>query len=192
MPMFTQSRLNFKKWLYNNKLHYKFSANSRKVMHLVYTIFHHNFVTNFALHFISTICESYTGYKQWFFSKILYLSTYFLKKLFSCKDFWYDLRLPAYWKISIGSIELISGRMDIAFAPETEDTGSIRGRVKPGMWERKRWKRLIFCESGSTLMKEVGSGSELGSESVEKELEVEAIFSKSVASGFSNWLKPLG
>ena len=31
-------------------------------------------------------------------------------------------------------------------------------------------------------MKEVGKGSELGSESVEKELEAEAIFSKSGAS----------
>ena len=48
------------------------------------------------------------------------------------------------------------------------------------------WKRLIFCGSGSTLMGEVGSGSELGSESVEKELEAEAIFSKSGASEFSN------
>ena len=45
-----------------------------------------------------------------------------------------------------------------------------------GSWQWKRWKRLIFCGSGSTLMKEVGSGSELGSESVEKELEAEAIF----------------
>ena len=56
------------------------------------------------------------------------------------------------------------------------------------------WKRLIFCGSGSgsTLMKEVGSGSELGSESVEKEPEAEAIFSKSGASGFSTWLQPLG
>ena len=35
-------------------------------------------------------------------------------------------------------------------------------------------------------MKEVGSGSELRSESVEKVLEAEAIFSKSGASGFSN------
>ena len=35
-------------------------------------------------------------------------------------------------------------------------------------------------------MKEVGSGSELGSETVEKELEAEASFSKSGASGFSN------
>ena len=35
---------------------------------------------------------------------------------------------------------------------------------------------LIFCESGSALMREVGSGSELGSKSVEKELEAEAIF----------------
>ena len=41
-------------------------------------------------------------------------------------------------------------------------------------------------------MKEVGSGSELGSESVEKKLEADAIFSKSGASGFSNWLQPLG
>ena len=37
-------------------------------------------------------------------------------------------------------------------------------------------------------MKEVGSGSE----SVDKELEAEAIFSKSGASGFSNWLQPVG
>ena len=35
-------------------------------------------------------------------------------------------------------------------------------------------------------MKEIGRGSELGSESVEKEPEAEAIFSKSDASGFSN------
>ena len=45
---------------------------------------------------------------------------------------------------------------------------------------------INFCGSGSTLMKEVGSGSKLGSESVEKEQEAEAIFSKSAASGFSN------
>ena len=43
-----------------------------------------------------------------------------------------------------------------------------------------RRKRLIFCGSGSgcALIKEVGSGSELGSQSVEKELEAEAIFFK--------------
>ena len=41
-------------------------------------------------------------------------------------------------------------------------------------------------------MKEGGSGSELGSESVKKELEAEAIFSKSGATGFSNWLQSLG
>ena len=40
------------------------------------------------------------------------------------------------------------------------------------------WKRLIFCGSGSALIKESGSRSKLGSESVEKELEVEAIFFK--------------
>ena len=40
-------------------------------------------------------------------------------------------------------------------------------------------------------MKKVGSGSELGSESVEKEPEAEAISSKSGASGFSNWLQSL-
>ena len=55
----------------------------------------------------------------------------------------------------------------------------------------KRLKCLIFCGIGSALMKEVGSGSELGSESVEKELEAEAIFLKSGASGFSNWLQTL-
>ena len=41
-------------------------------------------------------------------------------------------------------------------------------------------------------MKEVGSRSELGSESVKKEPEAEAIFFKSGASRFSTWLKPLG
>ena len=41
-------------------------------------------------------------------------------------------------------------------------------------------------------MKEIGSGSELESESVEKESEAEAIFSKSDASGFSNRLQLLG
>ena len=48
---------------------------------------------------------------------------------------------------------------------------------KAGMWKRKR---LIFCGSGSgsALMKEVGSGSELGSKSVGKELEAEAVFFK--------------
>ena len=50
------------------------------------------------------------------------------------------------------------------------------------------WKRLNFCGSGSTLMKEVGNGSE----SVEKELEAEVIFSNSSAAGFSIWLQPLG
>ena len=40
-------------------------------------------------------------------------------------------------------------------------------------WKRKQ---LIFCGSGSTLMKEGGSRSELGNESVEKELETEAFF----------------
>ena len=38
-------------------------------------------------------------------------------------------------------------------------------------------------------MKEVESGSDLASESVKKKLEAEAIFSKSGASGFSNWLR---
>ena len=46
--------------------------------------------------------------------------------------------------------------------------------------------------SGSALMKEVGSGSELGSENVGKEQEAEAIFSKSGASGTLKWLQPLG
>jgi len=32
-----------------------------------------------------------------------------------------------------------------------------------GMWKRKRWKLLNFCESESTLKKEAGSGSEFGS-----------------------------
>ena len=47
-----------------------------------------------------------------------------------------------------------------------------------------------FCRSGSTLVKEFGSRSELESKSVEKELEAKAIFSKSGASEFSNWLQP--
>ena len=41
-------------------------------------------------------------------------------------------------------------------------------------------------------MKQIGSESELESKSVDKELEAEAIFAKSGASGFSNWLQPLG
>ena len=65
----------------------------------------------------------------------------------------------------------------------------LKFSFEPGMWERKR---LIFCISGNTLMKEVGSGSVLRSESVEKELEEEVIFVKSGTSGFSNWLQPLG
>ena len=62
-----------------------------------------------------------------------------------------------------------------------------------GSGSLKQFKRLIFCGSGSNLMKEVGSGSELGSERAEKELEAEAFFSKSGTFGFySNWLQPLG
>ena len=49
------------------------------------------------------------------------------------------------------------------------------------LWKRKRFDK-----------KEVGRGSELGSKNVEKELEVEAIFSKSGASEFSNLLQQLG
>ena len=49
-----------------------------------------------------------------------------------------------------------------------------------GMWKRKRKLEAVeavnFCGSRSILMKEAGSGSELRSESVEKELEAEAIF----------------
>ena len=60
------------------------------------------------------------------------------------------------------------------------------------MWKRKWWKWLIFSGNGSTLMKEDGSESELGSKSVEKEPEEEAIFPKSGASGFSTWLQSLG
>ena len=63
------------------------------------------------------------------------------------------------------------------------------------MWKRKR--KLEAVEAVNFLWKrkrkhfdekEVGSGSELGSESVEKELEAEAVRSKSGASGFSTWL----
>ena len=39
-------------------------------------------------------------------------------------------------------------------------------------------RRLIFCGRGSTLMIQVESGSELGCESFEKELEAEAKNSK--------------
>ena len=71
--------------------------------------------------------------------------------------------------------------------------GSFQG-LETGMWKQKRRKRLVFCgsRSGSALMREVGSESELGSESVEKDLEAQAIFFKSGASGFSNWRQPLG
>ena len=60
-----------------------------------------------------------------------------------------------------------------------------------GSWKQKRWKRFIFCGSGSTLMKEVGSGSELGSESVEKEPEAEAFFQNQALPdfqpGYNRW-----
>ena len=68
-------------------------------------------------------------------------------------------------------------------------TKVISRASKAGMWKWKleaeavnflwKWKRRHFDES-------VGSGSDLKSESVEKELEAEAIFTKSGASGFSN------
>ena len=51
-----------------------------------------------------------------------------------------------------------------------------QGNLESGMWKRKQWKRLNCCGSGSTLMKEVGRGSELGSVSVEKEPEAGAFF----------------
>ena len=58
-----------------------------------------------------------------------------------------------------------------------------------GSGSLKQFKRLIFGGSGSNLMKEVGSGSELGSERAEKLLKAEAFFLKSGAFGFySNWL----
>ena len=41
-------------------------------------------------------------------------------------------------------------------------------------------------------MEEVGSGSKLGSESVEKQPEAEAIFSESGASGFFNLATTVG
>jgi len=40
------------------------------------------------------------------------------------------------------------------------------------------WKRLNFCGSGSTLKKEAGSGSKLGSIRLFEEPEAEAIFHK--------------
>jgi len=39
----------------------------------------------------------------------------------------------------------------------------VNRHLEPEMWKRKRWKRLNFCGSGSTLKKEAGSGSELES-----------------------------
>ena len=38
----------------------------------------------------------------------------------------------------------------------------VEAEVGSGSWMRKQWKRLSFCGSGSTLMKETGGGSELG------------------------------
>jgi len=50
------------------------------------------------------------------------------------------------------------------------------------------WKRLNFCESrsGSTLKKEAGSGSELGSISFFEEPEAETFFMKHGASASFN------
>ena len=45
-------------------------------------------------------------------------------------------------------------------------------------FESGSWKRLIFCGSGSTLMKEIESGSELGSNLFYLELEAKAKNSK--------------
>jgi len=52
-----------------------------------------------------------------------------------------------------------------------------------GMWKRKQ---LNFCGSGSTLKKEAGSGSELGSVWLFEEPEAEAFFIKHGASASSN------
>jgi len=41
------------------------------------------------------------------------------------------------------------------------DTRDVEAEA--GNWKRKRWKWLNFCGSGSTLKKEAGSRSELGS-----------------------------
>jgi len=51
----------------------------------------------------------------------------------------------------------------------------------PGMWSGS-WKRLNVCGSGSTLKKEAGSGSELGSILLFKEPKAEAFFIKHGAS----------
>ena len=48
---------------------------------------------------------------------------------------------------------------------------------------------VVFCGKGQHF-DERGSESELRSESVERELEAEVIFSKLDASEFSNWLQP--
>jgi len=45
-------------------------------------------------------------------------------------------------------------------------------------WKRKRWKQLNLCGSGSTLKKETGSVSELGSICLFEEPEVEVFFIK--------------
>jgi len=39
----------------------------------------------------------------------------------------------------------------------------VKQGCESGSWKRKQCKRLNFCGSGSTLKKEAGSGSELGS-----------------------------
>ena len=54
----------------------------------------------------------------------------------------------------------------------------FRQGCESGSESWKQGNRLIFWGSGSTLMKEIGSGSELRSESAEKEQEPEAIFFK--------------
>ena len=65
--------------------------------------------------------------------------------------------------------------------------------IGSGSWKRKRRKQLIFCGSGSTLMKQVESGSELGSESFEKELEGKQFFQNQelldFQPGYNRWGK---
>jgi len=56
-------------------------------------------------------------------------------------------------------------------------TCTISYYSQPGMWKRKQWKRLNFCGSGSTLKKEDGNGSKLGSILFFEEPEAKAFFS---------------
>jgi len=59
--------------------------------------------------------------------------------------------------------------------------------LKPGKRKRKRWNRLNFYESGSTLKRETVSGNELGSIWLFEEPEAEAFFIKHAAGKRKRW-----